>query len=78
MLRLNSINQPSILMIFMLIKQSTIVKSLCHFKTKRELFLFHSDLYELVSSNLRLVKYYKSVVYASRDSATQTIHLLFS
>jgi hypothetical protein len=63
------------LTIFMLIKQSTFVSSSCHFRTKRELYVLHSDLYELVSSNLWLVKYYKSVVYAIRDSASQTIHL---
>ena len=74
MLRLNSINQPSMLMIFMLIKQSTFVNFSCQFKTKRELFAFHSDLYELDSSILQLAKYYKSVVYTSRDSASQTIH----
>jgi len=62
------------LMIFMLIKQSTFVNFSCQFKTKRELFAFHSDLYELDSSILQLAKYYKSVVYTSRDSASQTIH----
>jgi hypothetical protein len=65
------------LMIFMLIKQLTFVNSLCQFKTKRELFAFPSDLYELVSSILQLTKYYKLVVYASRDSASQTIHVLW-
>ncbi len=34
---------------FLRIKQSTIVNDLCHFKTKRELFPFLSDLYELVT-----------------------------
>ena len=58
----------------MLIKQSTFVNFSCQFKTKRELFAFHSDLYELDSSILQLAKYYKSVVYTSRDSASQTIH----
>ena len=34
---------------FVRIKQSTIVNSLFHFKTKHELFAVHSDLYELVT-----------------------------